>query len=304
MSDLKASEPDIIKTSPVTDFSLTKQPTLLASAKTAVSTQKAEAASVPTAPSTLCSMWTQKLKDAEDLRTTMVSALNDTKRMCRDSPSPQCASLIASYEVALRNQDNLVLRARKQKESYCKPGGVTGAGVSDILKNLLNKIMSVIRALREKADAAAIALWGKELASQALDALAWVECDGKDGFKINFPFINQAEALAVCNLRGCVFKHEASHIRDNMNTYPDRCKGEPAGTKDLWDKQKDFLAKSECRAYLIVTIPCLATGMSTVSEPCKAQLKKAVNSYKKLAYRDYRCQNHGYPPYSVPYPGY
>ncbi|MBU2574872.1 MAG: hypothetical protein KKH28_12425 [Elusimicrobia bacterium] len=79
--DLKASEPDIAKISPVTDFSLNKPTTLLASAKTAISPQKVSAAMA-------AGDWTNVDCVCSDGRRLGVMPLMDCTRRCAQAPPP------------------------------------------------------------------------------------------------------------------------------------------------------------------------------------------------------------------------
>ncbi|MBI4802771.1 MAG: hypothetical protein HY796_09650 [Elusimicrobia bacterium] len=272
VSDLKSSEPDIKKITSPSEFSLAnKSTTLPASAKTApTSTPKASAQAASYI------FWCSCPQD-------------DTGTLFETTDYSDCVKQCC--------------------EKY--HGGTdcpSGDGGSDIWKKLKEMLNSIIKALREIKDAAAIALRDKFVPLEKRGDIAWVECDGKGGFRIDFPGFNQKLLKEACDTQVCTLKHEAAHIRDAMNAYPDRCKGEPENKADLWTSldQIVFRKKSECRATLEVDLPCMAGKLASArTNACKADLKYQINYYKKFVYNENQCDTRfGYPTYFEPYPGY
>ncbi|MBI4803063.1 MAG: hypothetical protein HY796_11120 [Elusimicrobia bacterium] len=122
--DLKASEPDLSKVSPVTDFSLDKQPSL-EFAKTALLPQKAKAASSPACPE--ADRMDDRIREYQltlDYYQKELGVLNSGGGVCKPG-SPgytkiTCDATIKLKEELIAKYERWIAEAKVQKDRYLK----------------------------------------------------------------------------------------------------------------------------------------------------------------------------------------
>jgi hypothetical protein len=110
---------------------------------------------------------------------------------------------------------------------------------------------------------------------------ATIKCDGSGDYEILYGSYENA----TCGTKGCVTKHESSHIKDWKAKWPNGCKNQPKGYLPKGDPPDEvlmtvaeynaFLKQSECTAHT-VDLDC-ANAL-----PQPADCEQTVKDYIKL----------------------